>query len=486
MGFLSFRKKSKAKKALDPLPPPPPPALVLDADINAAEEAPGSGYHSPIADSFMMVASSISDIAQSSLSEDIFKELVPLSIKSETSTKSKDAIRHSLSLKSSSNSVSISPLKINTATHSSHHMGSDSIQSPLNESIISNTTRSSKQSDSSDSSFTSLSSTEEFVPLHPISRSDPHNYVSKKAPLMDLVNRSSLHEQAVSPTTTAIPGLAMARMKERHRQEYRRSMQWPPPAAVMMEYPVSKRVNSFTGHRTHPMHQLPPPSSSTPLVNPRAHIPLIHQIKPVMPMRSTSSSTYTSNPLERRPLIAIIPQVNCQQPKPVVPVPDHRSYHLISNSGVPQPYQQAEKLTTSQARCTRQRLAGITEHQYQQQQSFLHGVEPTSTSSKLKTDYRRIVYTRKKGYVPDLVDLLDREDDHQQQLHHVNEKSSTHCSHHQPHHTLTKRQYTTTDNSHCFQAHHSMNRCNHQHHHHHHHHHHHQQQRHFAINHMFI
>ncbi|KAG1106542.1 hypothetical protein G6F42_016710 [Rhizopus arrhizus] len=472
MGFLSFRKKSKAKKALNP----PPPALVLDADINAAEEAPGSDYHSPIADSFMMVASSISDIAQSSLSEDIFKELVPLSIKSETSTKSKDAIRHSLSLKSSSNSVSISPLKINTAIHSSHHMGNDSIQSPLNESIISNTTRSSKQSDSSDSSFTSLSSTEEFVPLHPISRSDPHNYASKKVPLMDLVSRSSLHEQAVSPTTAAIPGLAMARMKERHRQEYRRSMQWSSPA-VMMEYPVSKKVNSFTGHRTHPMHQLPPPSSSTPLVNPQAQIPLIHQIKPIMPMRSTSSSTYTSNPLERRPLIASIPQVNYQQPKPVVPVPDHRSYHLKNNSGAPQPYQQAEKLNTSQTRCTRQRLVGIAEHQYQQQQSFPHDVEPTSTSSKLKTDYRRIVYTRKKDYVPDLVDLLDREDDQQQQqLHHVNEKSSTYCSHHQPHHTLTKRQYVATDNSHCFQAHHPMNRCNHHHHHHHHNHHH--QQRH--------
>lgn len=488
MGFLSFRRKSKASKAVHPPSNPPPPLVLSDNIHTTTATDTSSDYHSPIADSFMMVGSSIVDMAQSSLSEDIFKELVPLSIKNESSAKSKDTIRHSLSLKSNSNSVksSVSPLRINTEIHAHN----ESIQSPLNESIISNTTRSSKQSDSSGSSLTSLSSTEEFVPLHPISRSDPHHYANKKlgehAPLIDLVSRSTPHEQVTTLATpsaaaTTVPaGLAMARMKERHRQEYRRSMQWSPPAHplqgapssaaanVMMEYhpSSSKRANSFTSQRTHPMqHQQlphPPPPSPAPLVHARVQVPLINQIKPVVvPMRSMSSSTYTSKPFDRRPLIASIPPpVSHQQPKPAVapPVPDHRHYHLLhhaqhlpspSPSAAAMPYQAERPINTSPTRYPRQRLVGITEHHYQQQQPPQQDVQ-LSISSKLKTDYRRIVYTRKQDYVPDLVDLLDQHQEEKQNL--ADDKPpSSHCSHHQPHHTMIKRQYNDNNLDGCQQ-----------------------------------
>lgn len=221
----------------------------------------------------MLIGSSISDIAQSSLSEDIFKELVPLSTKQESMVKS---IRHSLSLKSSCNSSvrsAISPLKINTAVDvNQNNNGSSSIKSPLNEFIISSSTRSSsKQSDSSDSSLTSLSSTEEFAPLHPISRSDPAVAIKKMhedAPLIEVVNQQPQEQQAV-------PALAMARMKERHRQEYRRSMQWSPPkpsvnAAPAVEYP-SRRANSFNNQRIYPIQPSPAPS-----INSRVQLPLIN------------------------------------------------------------------------------------------------------------------------------------------------------------------------------------------------------------------
>ncbi|GAN01357.1 hypothetical protein MAM1_0006c00790 [Mucor ambiguus] len=501
MGFLSFRKKSKTSKALNTQSSPPP--LVLNDEIYRTTTDAGSDYHSPIADSFMMVGSSIVDMAQSSLSEDIFKELIPLSNKSQSSTESKDTIRHSLTLKSNSNSVksSISPLRINTAIH----VHTDSIQSPLNESIISNTTRSSKQSDSSDSSLASLSSIEEFVPLHPISRSDPSQYVNKKlgehAPLIDLVNRSPPHEHAVTHTTssvtaTSVPGLAMARMKERHRQEYRRSMQWSPPTQLLPHVPTSaammdchhsssKRASSLISQRTHPMqHQLPPPSvpSLAPrLVHSRAQVPLISQIKPVViPRNSISSTTHTSKSFDRKPLIASIPSpVSYQQSKQaMVHVPDHRHFYVLNQahqhppSTVAMQYQAEIVGTTNQNRCPRQRLAGITEHHYQQQQQQqqpqLQEVE-LSKSSKLRTDYRRIVYTRKQDYVPDLVDLLDRQDE--QQPHQVDEKlSSSHCSHHQLHHTMIKRQYNNMDGCQQLkqQQHQYPNnthRCNHHHHH---------------------
>ncbi|CAO3635504.1 unnamed protein product [Mucor fragilis] len=480
MGFLNFRKKSKANKALNP--PSLPSPLVLNATANTATATTDaeSDYHSPIADSFMMVGSSIVDMAQSSLSEDIFKELVPLSIKSESSAKSKDTIRHSLSLKSNNNSVksSISPLRINTEIPVLNY---SAIQSPLNESIISSTTRSSKQSDSSVSSLTSLSSTEEFVPLHPISRSDPRHYAIRKlgehAPLIDLVNRSPPHEHGVTPTVplaitaATVPGLAMERMKERHRQEYRRSMQWSPPtqplpnappsvaAAAMMEYhPLfSKRANSLASQRALSMQQHLAPLSP-PLVHAQVQVPLIDQIKPVaVPMRSVSSSTYTSKPFDRKPLIASIPPlVSYQQPKPVVvPVPDHRHYRMSHH--VVQ-YQ-------AETRHPRQQIfmgASIPEHPLCQQRPLPQNVEP-SKSTKLKADYRRIVCTRKQNYVPDLVDLLDHQEEQQQ--HQVDEKSSfSHCSHHQPHHTLIKRHYKNADGCqqpkhHCSTTH----RCNHHH-----------------------
>ncbi|KAL9554803.1 hypothetical protein MBANPS3_002659, partial [Mucor bainieri] len=480
MGFLSFRKKSKANKAVNP-PSPPLPLVLTDNIYTTSTTDAGSDYHSPIADSFMMVGSSIVDMAQSSLSEDIFMELIPLSKKSESNTtRSKDTIRHSLSLKSNSNSVksSISPLRINTAIHGH----TDSVQSPLNESIISNTTRSSKQSSSSDSSLTSLSSTEEFVPLHPISKSDPQHYANKKlgehAPLIDLVHRLPQHEQAVTTYTTppaaavTVPGSAMARMKERHRQEYRRSMQWSPPTqsspytpssaaaiATTKEYHSSSSttVNSFTNHqRTHPMqYQLPPPppppssSSVPPLVHAQVQVPLINQIKPVVvPMRSMSSSTYTSKPFDRRPLIASIPSSSSsQQPKPLIlmSVPDHRHYHLLNQ--VHQQYpstavgmqHQADKLSTADQNLhSRQRLVNKAEHGYQQHPQPQDVA--LSKSSKLRTDYQRIIYTRKQNCVPNLVDLLDRQEE--QQHHPISERpSSSHCSHHQLHHTMIKRQY---------------------------------------------
>ncbi|KAK4516948.1 uncharacterized protein ATC70_000276 [Mucor velutinosus] len=496
MGFLSFRKKSKASKALNSTSLPPPLVLTDSIRTSTSTDA-GSDYRSFIADSFMMVGNSIVDMAQSSLSEDIFKELVPLSIKSESSMKSKDTIRHSLSLKPNNSSArsSISPLKFSTAIQTHN----DNIQSPLTESIISNATRSSKQSDSSDSSFTSLSSTEEFVPLHPVSRSDPHHYDGKKlgehVPLMDLLDRSQAHEQIVASKTPSaaaisVPGLAMARMKERHRQEYRRSMQRPLPtqplpnissstAAIVDYHPTCyKKTNSFTSQRIHPMqHQLSPPSSPSSaslLVHARTQVPLVNQIKPaVAPMRSMSSSTHTSKPFDRRPLIANIPSpVNYQLSKPVVPVSDHRHYYLLNQAqhppltaAVQRPHEIPCKANHN---ChPRQRMVGITECHYQQQlQQEPHDVG-LSSSSKLKTDYRRIVYSRKQDYVPDLVDLLNHQEEQQQQ---VDEKSSfSRCSHHQPHHTLIKRQYNNTIG--CQQAkqqqqHHysTTHRCSHHHH----------------------
>lgn len=482
MGFLNFRRKTKTNKALTP-----PPVVTTDLKNDTTDT--GSNYHSPIANSFMMVGSSISDIAQSSLSEDIFNELIPLSPKNNSSTKSRDIIRYSLSLKPSSNNITTTsnlPLKINTTIDSNSNSVDDSVKAQLNESILSSSTRSSKQSDSSGSSLTSLSSIEEFVPLHPVSRSDPQNYLvnsskkmSENVPLIDSLHRSPHEQQQSINTDTAtitIPGLAIARMKERHRQEYRRSMQWS-PALPSSSTPLvnhrKKKTNSFNNQRIHPM-QL----SSTP-VNNRVQMPLINQIKPVIPTRSTSVNMFTSNPFNKRPLITSIPHTNqpvdYQQTRPVVAtmaVVDNRSFYNDNNNQQytkPMHYQ-VEKMNSNQSRYSRQRLVGITEYQHQQQHQQLHYISnniEVSKPSKLKIDYRHTVYAKKYDSVPNFVGLLE-DGGYQQQ----EKRVSTHCSHHQPHRTLTKRQYNSScnNNSCCQQKqHHQIIRCHHYNHPNHHH-----------------
>ncbi|KAI8644465.1 hypothetical protein BD408DRAFT_441670 [Parasitella parasitica] len=481
MGFLNFRKKSKPACKAGNVPFTPPSVAMNNLEQNAAD----TSYHSPISDSFMMVGSSISDIAKSSLSEDIFNELIPLTTRDDSS-RSKDTIRHSLRLKSTSNSGSPKTSKfsfrINT-TMDSNISGSnagDSIKSPLEESTISNCTKSSKESDSSDSSLTSLSSTEEIVPLHPLSRSDPQSYqmvsskkLSEDVPLIDLVNRHP-HEQQpvhVNATTKTVPGLAMARMKERHRQEYRRSMQWSPAPSpnILVVDPPSKKANVFNSQRMHPAQHTSLPSSPPP-VSIRVQIPLINQKKRVIPTKSASNSTFTSDPFDRRPLITNIlsnnHSVNYQQTRPpstAILVADNRNFYIDNNVQLHtrQTHPQIEMMNANHLQYPRQRLAGIKEYQQQQHQyqQFV-SINEASKSSKLKRDTRRIANTKKYGSVPDLTDLLNDEDTQKHQ-----EKMPSHCSHHQPHHTLIKRQYHNNNNTCCPQKQHytstNFNNCSH-------------------------
>ncbi|KAG2199768.1 hypothetical protein INT46_009009 [Mucor plumbeus] len=477
MGFLNFRRKTKTNKALTPLP-------VVTTDLKNGTTDPKSNYHSPIANSFMMIGSSISDIAQSSLSEDIFNELIPSSLKNHSSTESRDTIRHSLHLKSNNNNITASnlPLKINKTIDSNSSSIDNSSKSALSESILSSSTRSSKQSDSSDSSLSSLSSTEEFLSLHSESISNlqdcPINSskkVSENVPLINLLYRLPSEQQKninATATATTLPELTIARMKERHRQEYHQSMQWSPvspsSSTPLVNY-HKKRADLSDSHGIYPKQLSPVP------INSRVQMPLNNQIKSAIPTRSASSNIFTSDSFYKRPLVTSISRtnqpLNYQQTRRVIAtiaVTDNRGFRNDKNNQqCTKPIHcQVEKMNAEKPRNPRQRLVNIAEYQQQQQQQqyFSNNIEP-SKASKFKPDNDRIVHANKRNFVPDLVNLPKDNSNQKQE-----EKASTHCSHHQPHYTLTKRRY---NNSCCQQKqHHQMIRCHHYNHNHNHNHNH--------------
>ena len=137
---------------------------------------------------------------------------------------------------------------------------------PPNETLHENIrNHSGENSNASDSTVVSLSSTEEFAPLHSLSRSYPYKestvnagLVEDAVPLIELISRSYTNDmnkltpkqnnKGDYPSIHRSPGFAIARMKERHRQDYRRSLQWTPGNDEKPPIIPVRRASSLTSN----------------------------------------------------------------------------------------------------------------------------------------------------------------------------------------------------------------------------------------------
>ncbi|KAG2230337.1 hypothetical protein INT48_008829 [Thamnidium elegans] len=279
MGLLNFRKKNKKSDILkDSLP-----KLTCKNNSSAStnsEMFPES--YSPVVNSFMPV-SSISDVTSSSLLDEILNELPSpkkrLNSSSGSETSPTRNIRYSLNLNSNRSNnnpaknfdrkekASVASTQIMLFPRivpciNSHRMSND----PYNATRIKADTvsmdfsNSSDESESDSLSIDSLLISEEPSPSHPISWSDSRfspGFIAKKRedtiPLMELISRSydagntlptgvksreAIKGGAVissneidPPIISRSSGFAIDRMKERHRQEYRRSISYTPSEA---------------------------------------------------------------------------------------------------------------------------------------------------------------------------------------------------------------------------------------------------------------
>ncbi|GAA5799458.1 hypothetical protein HPULCUR_004873 [Helicostylum pulchrum] len=230
-----------------------------------------------------MTVSSISDVTSSNLLDEILNELPSpkrsLNSSSGSETSSTRNIRHSLNLNSSRSnnnpakncntkekacaastqimsfpriSPSIHPNLMPKNSHNATRIKVDTISTEFSNS--------SDESESDSLSVNSLLTSEDPPPSHPISWSDSRfspGFIAKKqedtTPLMELISRSyavgntqstgvrsrgAINGDAVIPNNEIDPpviprsfGFAIDRMKERHRQEYRRSTSYTPSEA---------------------------------------------------------------------------------------------------------------------------------------------------------------------------------------------------------------------------------------------------------------
>lgn len=290
MGLLNFRKKSKKSNAIKENSNGP-------SDIDSV--------NSPMVQSLLTDTSDISK----NLLEEIFSDLPATSTKSfsgkilisflyisfiidisfigsETSTKD---IRHSLNLKSNPSS------NINTLSPFSHAPPPTTVPPMIRgrlSTCISDTT-----------SMDSFTSSEDDGPVSPADGTGWSESVLNPAelkqedttPLIELISRSyaashsSIKKSSINTGTPSIqrsPGFAIDRMKERHRQEYHKSKQAPPPtpsvnhhafiarnmASVLQQdshrNPMSNHAQMTTApkHGTHNHRSVPTNGRSYPIV----------------------------------------------------------------------------------------------------------------------------------------------------------------------------------------------------------------------------
>lgn len=223
MGIFSFRKINKKHKQKSKLP----------SDLTSTDD----DNHSSICNNFMQ-ESAITKITQSSLMSEIFSELSLVGLENHSSHKANDStcnnksIRHSLTLGSKQTQNSQQLATVNSPSNSTISTGStNSIETDTT--LISSRRSSIKSSSRSSSvaidafSITASSSTEESSSLHGSVKSELQfkNTDSRKNFVNELQGSSvkSILTQTSLPTSQDSPEITMSRMKDRHRQECRRS-----------------------------------------------------------------------------------------------------------------------------------------------------------------------------------------------------------------------------------------------------------------------
>ncbi|KAG1136634.1 hypothetical protein G6F37_011084 [Rhizopus arrhizus] len=206
---------------------------MLPSDLTSADD----DNHSSICNNFMQ-ESAITKITQSSLMSEIFSELPLVGLENHSSHKANDStcnnksIRHSLTLRSKQTQNSQQLATVNSPSNSTISTGStNSIETDTT--LISSRRSSIKGSSRSSSvamdvfSITALSSTEESSSLHGSVKSELQfkNTDSRKNFVNELQGSSvkSILTQTSLSTSQDSPEITMSRMKDRHRQECRRS-----------------------------------------------------------------------------------------------------------------------------------------------------------------------------------------------------------------------------------------------------------------------
>lgn len=278
MRLLSFKRKSKKRNTETLESGDLLPGLELDGNVSSISSSSGASpisFHSPIADLFM-VTYSIPDVTANNLMDEILSELPTqdkvLQLASDNNISApKKFEEHSSKVDPTSQDNRSTSDRTYYYDGDNNNLAKNHYQAALNQDVISernlhmqgpvythdapsSETLACSKSESS-ASLSSLSSTEEYIALHHISRSDPHSEDPNvpanhdTIPLIKLIQRSNdlktanaividengkfTSNQQLFPqnytksTIQRSPGFVIDRMKERHRQECRRSWQGP-------------------------------------------------------------------------------------------------------------------------------------------------------------------------------------------------------------------------------------------------------------------